>query len=60
MKHPMQGMISDQERWQERECECEGGRIILIRTHEGRHPVDDLDSMETKMYLVSGTLSIGE
>ena len=33
---------------------------MLIRNHEGRLPVDDLDSMETRVCLVSGTLSVGE
>ena len=46
-------------RW-ERECEGEEGRVMLIRNHKGHVPVDGLDSMETRMCLVSGTLSVDE
>ena len=46
-------------RW-ERECECQERRILLLRNQESRLRVVGLDSMEMRMCLVSGTLSVGE
>ena len=46
-------------RW-ERECECEERRILLLRNQESRLCVVGLDPMETRVHLVSGTLSVGE
>ena len=42
------------------ECECEESTIMLIRNQESRLHVVDLDSIETRMCLVSVTLSVGE
>ena len=46
-------------RW-EREYECEGRRIMLLRNQESHLHVVDLDSMETRMFLASVTVSVGE
>ena len=46
-------------RW-ERGCECEERRIVLIRNKESHLCVVDLEIMERRMGLVSGTLPVGE
>ena len=44
-----------------KECECEERRrIVLLRNQESRLCVVGLDPMETRVCLVSGTLSVGE
>ena len=43
----------------EKEGECEERRMALLRKQESRLRVVDLDSMEMRMCLVSGTLSVG-
>ena len=54
-----QDVISDQERRQEREGECEERRMALLRKQESRLHVVDLDSMEMRMCLVTGTICVG-
>ena len=46
-------------RW-ERECEWEERRIMSIRNQEGRLHIVDVDSMEMRTCLVSGTAPVGE
>ena len=55
-------MISDQPgemRW-DREYEHEERRMMLVRNQEDRLCVADLDSVQKRTCLVSGTLSVGE
>ena len=42
------------------DCECEERRIMLIRNQESHLLIVGLDSMETRMCLVSVTISVGE
>ena len=43
----------------EKEGECEERRMALLRKQESHLRVVDLDSMEMRMCLVSGTLCVG-